>query len=291
MMKRENRLLVALRKLFKNKLATLCFFLLIIEITLIVFAPVFSNHDPLFMDPINRLKTGFWDVGGVRYAEGHLLGTDELGRDVWARLLYGGRISLMVGFISTALGITLGTFFGVLAGYYKKLDNIIMRVMDVLFTFPGILLALLIVAMLGVNVVNATIAISIWSVPSFARMIRSRVLQIKEDEYITAIRSLGASDFWIITRHVIRNATPTIIVVATMRMASSILSIATLSYLGLGVPQPTPEWGGMISTAKTVMYEAPYLVVIPGIAVVITVICFNILGDKLRDILDPSLRD
>ena len=189
------------------------------------------------------------------------------------------------------MGITAGTFFGMLAGYYKKLDNIIMRIMDVFFTFPGILLALLIVAMLGVNVVNATIAISIWSIPSFARMIRGRVLQIKEEEYITAIRSLGASDFWILTKHVVRNALPTIIVIATMRMASSILSIATLSYLGLGVPQPTPEWGGMISTAKSVMYDAPFLVVIPGIAVIITVICFNILGDKLRDILDPSLKD
>lgn len=290
-MKRENQVLVAFRKLFKNKLATICFVLIIIELMLVIFAPLFTKYDPNVMDTALRLRPGFWAKGSEKYLEGHWLGTDELGRDVWSRIIYGGRISLMVGFVSTALGIVFGTALGMLAGYYKKLDNIIMRIMDIFFTFPGILLALLIVAMLSVNVMNATIAISIWSIPSFARMIRGRVLQIKEEEYITAIRSLGANDFWILTRHVLRNALPTIIVIATMRIASSILSIATLSYLGLGVPQPTPEWGGMISSAKSVMYDASYLIIIPGIAVVITVICFNILGDKLRDILDPSLKD
>lgn len=286
-----NPITTAFRKLFKNKLATICFFLIIIELTIVIFAPMFTSYDPIAMDPSIRLKQGFWAIGTDKYIAGHWLGTDELGRDVWSRIIYGGRISLSVGFISTTIGLIFGTFFGLLAGYYKKLDNIIMRIMDILFTFPGILLALLIVAMLGVNVMNATIAISIWSIPSFARMIRGRVLQIKEEEYITAIRSLGASDFWILTKHVLINALPTIIVIATMRIASSILSIATLSYLGLGVPQPTPEWGGMISSAKAVMYDASYLIFIPGIAVVITVICFNILGDKLRDILDPSLKD
>lgn len=290
-MKRENQLVVAFRKLLKNKLATLCFILVIIELILVIFAPLFTDYDPVAMDTSVRLRPGFWAADSEKYLPGHWLGTDELGRDVWARLLYGGRISLAVGFISTFIGIIFGTIFGMLAGYYKKLDNIIMRIMDILFTFPGTLLALLIVAMLGINTRNATIAISIWSIPSFARMIRGRVLQIKEEEYITAIRSLGATDFWILTKHVLRNALPTIIVIATMRMASSILSIATLSYLGLGVPQPTPEWGGMISSAKTVMYDASYLVFIPGIAVILTVICFNILGDKLRDILDPSLKD
>lgn len=290
-MKKMNPIATAFRKLFKNKLATICFFLIIIELIIVIFAPMFTSYDPIAMDPSIRLKQGFWAIGTDKYIAGHWLGTDELGRDVWSRIIYGGRISLSVGFISTTIGLVFGTFFGLLAGYYKKLDNIIMRIMDILFTFPGILLALLIVAMLGVNVMNATIAISIWSIPSFARMIRGRVLQIKEEEYITAIRSLGASDFWILTKHVLINALPTIIVIATMRIASSILSIATLSYLGLGVPQPTPEWGGMISSAKAVMYDASYLIFIPGIAVVITVICFNILGDKLRDILDPSLKD
>lgn len=290
-MKKENPFVTAFHKLLNNKLATLCFFLLVIELILVIFAPLFTRFDPNTVSVISRLHPGIWAKSSGKYLAGHWLGTDELGRDVWARLLYGGRVSLSVGFISMAIGITLGTVLGLLAGYYKKLDNIIMRFMDVLFTFPGVLLALLIVAMLGVSTINATIAISVWSVPSFARMIRGRALQVKQEEYILAIRSLGATNFWILSRHVLINSLPTIIVIATMRVAGSIMSIATLSYLGLGVPAPTAEWGGMIASAKTYMYDAPYLIMIPGIAVVITVVCFNILGDKLRDILDPGLKD
>lgn len=290
-MKRENPIRAAFAKLFHNKLATVCFFVLMIELILIIFAPAFASCDPNKTNVAIRLRLGFWDSANPKYLADHWLGTDELGRDIWARLLYGGRVSLAVGFIATGMGLVFGTFFGLLAGYYKKLDNIIMRCMDVLFTFPGILLALLIVAMLGISIQNATIAISIWSIPSFARMIRGRVLQIKQEEYITAAESLGAKDWWILTKHVLVNAAPTIIVIATMRIAGAILSIATLSYLGVGVPVPQAEWGSMISSAKTQMYAAPYLIVIPGIAIVITVICFNILGDKLRDILDPNLKD
>lgn len=290
-MNQESFFRSSVRKLLKNKLATVCFIIVVIELILVIGAPLFTSFDPNEVSVMNRLRPGFWAESTGKVLEGHWLGTDEMGRDVWSRLLYGGRVSLAVGFISMTIGITIGTVFGMLAGFYKRLDNIIMRLMDILFTFPGVLLALLIVAMLGVSTVNATIAISLWSVPSFARMIRGRVLQIKEEEYILAIRSLGAGDIWILSRHVLKNALPTIIVIATMRIAGSIMSIATLSYLGLGVPAPTAEWGGMISSAKTFMYDAPYLIIIPGIAVVITVVCFNILGDKLRDILDPGLKD
>lgn len=290
-MNREHPVKTAFRKLFKNKLATICFVILFAELVLIIFADKFTDCDPNLSNVMLRLTPGFWAKDNPKYDPVHWLGTDELGRDVWARLLYGGRVSLSVGFTATLIGLIFGTFFGMLAGYYKKLDNIIMRFMDVLFTFPGILLALLIVAMLGVSVRNAALAISIWAIPSFARMVRSRVIQIKEEEYITAIRSLGAGDLWIQFRHILINALPTIIVIATMRIAGSILSIATLSYLGVGVPVPQAEWGGMIASAKTQMYNAPYLIVIPGIVIVITVICFNILGDKLRDILDPNLKD
>ncbi|MBR2801098.1 MAG: ABC transporter permease [Erysipelotrichaceae bacterium] len=290
-MKRESPIRTAFQKLFRNKLATICFFILIAEFILIIFADKFAACDPNENNVAIRLLPGFWDSANPKYDPAHWLGTDELGRDVWSRLLHGGQVSLTVGFTATFIGLVFGTFFGLLAGYYKKLDNIIMRFMDILFTFPGVLLALLIVAMLGVSVRNATIAISIWAIPSFARMIRGRVLQIKQEEYITAIRSLGAKDHWIILKHILVNALPTIIVIATMRIAGSILSIATLSYLGVGVPVPQAEWGGMISSAKTQMYKAPSLIIIPGIAIIITVICFNILGDKLRDILDPNLKD
>lgn len=290
-MNKPNKLRLAYHKLLKNKLATICFIVLLLELILIIGASFFAEFDPNEQNIIMRLAPGFWNTSSPKYSPAHFLGTDELGRDIWSRLLHGGRVSLGVGVIATAVGLVFGTFFGMLAGYYKKLDEPIMRFMDILFTFPGILLALLIVAMLGVSVQNATLAISIWSIPSFARMIRSRVLQIRQEEYITAITSLGSKDSHILLYHVLPNIMPTIIVIATMRIASAILSIATLSYLGVGIPVPGAEWGGMISSAKQQMFQAPHLILIPGLAIIITVICFNILGDKLRDILDPSLKD
>ncbi len=294
----------ALRKLLQNKLATLCFVLLIIEILLVVLAPYIAPFDYEEQNPAIKLRPGFWaqwtavtdesdpayDPSEL-YVPGHLLGTDNFGRDVLSRLLYGGRVSLKVGFVSTFMGLVVGVVCGLLAGYYKRLDNVIMRFMDLLFTFPGILLAMLIIAMLGVNDFNTMLAISIWSIPSFARMVRGKVLQVKEEDYILATRSLGARDSRILLVHVLKNCLPVIIVIATMRMATSIISISTLSYLGMGVTPPKPEWGGMIAAAKEYMWKRPSLIFIPGLAVMLTVICFNVLGDKLRDILDPSLRD
>ena len=302
--KHGNPFVVAFRKLFQNKLATLCFIILILEIVAVILAPVITPYGYDEQDPSIQFRPGFWAQWTVvtdpddpeynereQYVPGHYLGTDNYGRDNLSRLLYGGRVSLMVGFVSTAMGLVAGVICGLLAGYYKRLDNPIMRVMDLLFTFPGILLAMLIIAMLGVNTFNAMLAISIWSIPSFARMVRGKVLQIKEEDYIMATRSLGAKDSRIIFVHILKNCLPVIIVIATMRMATSIISISTLSYLGMGVTPPMPEWGGMISAGKQYLWERPSLIFIPGIAVMITVICFNILGDKLRDILDPSLKD
>ena len=294
---RRNPVRTAFQKLWKNKLATICFFVLIIEILMVVFAPVIAPYDYAAQDPSIRLRPGIWAKNSAdpnpmnAYVEGHILGTDNFGRDIFSRLLFGGRISLMVGFVSTGMGLFVGVICGLLAGYYKKLDNIIMRFMDMLFTFPGILLAMLIIAMFGVSTFNAMLAISIWSIPSFARMVRGKVLQLKEEDYVMATRSLGARDSRVIFIHILKNCLPTIIVIATMRMATSIISISTLSYLGMGVTPPMPEWGGMIAAGKEYMWQRPSMIFIPGIAVMITVICFNILGDKLRDILDPSLRD
>ena len=286
----------AWRKLSRNKLATFCFILLVLEVLVLALAPVLTAFGPEDTDVASRLAPGFWakwgknPVDAMKYKPIHPLGTDHLGRDMLSRLLYGGRTSLLVGLTSTCMGLFWGVLFGMLAGYYKRLDNIIMRVMDLLFTFPGILLAMLIVAMLGSSTFNATMAISIWSVPSFARMVRSRVLQVREEDYIMAIRSLGSSDARILTRHVFHNTLPIFIVIATMRMGSSLISISTLSYLGMGVPAPAPEWGGLIATGKNYLWQRPSLIVLPGLMVMLTVICLNILGDKLRDILDPALK-
>lgn len=302
--KHGNPVRAAFQKLLQNKLATVCFVVLILEILLVALAPFIAPYGYEEQDPAHALAPGFWAQWTAvtdpedskynardQYVPGHILGTDQYGRDTLSRLLYGGRISLMVGFVSTAMGLVAGVICGLLAGYYKRLDNPIMRVMDLLFTFPGILLAMLIIAMLGVNTFNAMLAISIWSIPSFARMVRGKVLQVKEEDYIMATRSLGAQDSRIIFVHILKNCLPVIIVIATMRMSTSIISISTLSYLGMGVTPPMPEWGGMIAIGKQYLWDRPSLIFIPGIAVMITVICFNILGDKLRDILDPSLRD
>lgn len=286
----ENRrgMKTAFKKLIKNPTATLALILIIIVVLMVLMAPILSSYGPEDQSIKERLLPGFWDQEN---SMGRLLGTDHLGRDTFARLLYGGRITLLVALAATALGLTAGVLLGVLAGYFPKLDNPIMRLMDVLFTFPGILLAMLIVAMLGVSTLNATIAISIWSIPSFARMVRSKVLSVKQEEFILATRTLGANDFRIILYHIIPNIMGTIIVIATMRLASSIMSIATLSFLGLGTPPPAPEWGGMIATAKEYMWDRPSLIIIPGIVVMILVISFNVLGDKLTDLFDPSLKE
>ncbi|MCR4884081.1 MAG: ABC transporter permease [Clostridiales bacterium] len=302
--RRTNPFRTAVNKLLKNKLAVVCLFILLIEIIMVIFAPLIAKYDYSEQDPSIRLRPGFWaqwtevtdkNAEGYnprnQYVPGHYLGTDAFGRDVFSRILYGGRVSLTVGVISTLMGLVVGVACGLLAAYFPKLDNPIMRVMDLLFAFPSILLAMLIIAMLGINIINTTIAIAIWSIPSFARMVRGKALQVKEEDYIMATRSLGAKDSRILFNHILKNCLPTIIVIATMRMASSLISISTLSYLGMGVVPPQPEWGDMISAAKEQMWNRPELTFVPGIVVMVTVICFNILGDKLRDILDPSLKD
>ncbi|HLG27693.1 MAG TPA: ABC transporter permease, partial [Paenisporosarcina sp.] len=215
--------------------------------------------------------------------------TDNYGRDVWSRIVHGARISLLVGITAVSLGLIGGVTLGLLGGYYKKLDGIIMRVVDLLFSFPGILLAMLIIAVLGTSLVNVAIAISIWSIPTCARIVRGSVLSIKQKEYIMAMKSLGASDLRIMIRHILPNAFAPIIVFATMRMGTAILSTASLSYLGLGAQPPTPEWGAMIAQGQDYMWTSSHLTIVPGIAIMLTVFAFNVVGDGLRDALDPNM--
>ncbi len=278
----------AFRLLLKNKITTLAFILLTLILIILLLAPWIAPYGAEEQNIAHRLLPGFWDA---EHAEGHLLGTDNLGRDTFSRLILGGRTTLSIALQATTIGLFFGTLFGLLAGYYPRLDSPIMRVMDILFTFPGILLAMLIIAIFGTSERNTVLAIAIWAIPNFARMIRSRTLSIKNEEYITSERALGAHDGRILFKHILPNCIPTIIVIATMRLAFSIISISTLSYLGVGVPAPKPEWGGMIFTAKDYMWERPSLIIIPGLAVMVTVISINLIGDKLSEILTPGLKD
>ncbi|WP_425593669.1 ABC transporter permease [Cytobacillus gottheilii] len=279
--KRERTFVVTMKRLLKNKLAVAGLIIIILQIGMAIFAPLITFHDPVKQD-INASELPV-------FSENHWLGTDNYGRDVWSRIVYGARISLVVGLIAVTLGLIGGTILGMLGGYYKKLDGIIMRIVDLLFSFPGILLAMLIIAILGTSLVNVAIAISIWSIPTCARIVRGSVLSIKEKEYVMAMKSLGASDLRIMFKHILPNAFAPIIVFATMRMATAILSTASLSYLGLGAQPPTPEWGAMISQGQAFMWSSPHLTIIPGIAIMLTVFAFNVVGDGLRDAIDPNM--
>jgi peptide/nickel transport system permease protein len=279
--KKERMLLKTTKRLLKNKLAVFGLFIIAIQLILAIFAPWFTEYDPVSQD-LTKSELG---VG----TEGHWLGTDNYGRDLWTRLVFGARISLIVGITSVTLGLIGGVALGLLSGYYKKLDGLIMRFVDLLFAFPGILLAMLIIAMLGTSLINVVIAISIWSVPTCARIVRGSVLSVKKQEYILAMKSLGASDFRIIMKHILPNCTAPIIVFATMRMATAILSTAALSFLGLGAQPPTPEWGAMIAAGQDFMWTAPHMTIIPGIAIMLVVFAFNVVGDGLRDALDPNM--
>lgn len=278
---KEKTFIVITKRLLKNKLAVAGLIIIALQIAMAIFAPFITVHDPVKQNlNLSELQM---------LSENHWLGTDNYGRDVWSRIVYGARISLIVGIVAVTLGLIGGVILGMLGGYYKKLDGVIMRIVDLLFSFPGILLAMLIIAILGTSLINVAIAISIWSIPTCARIVRGSVLSIKEKEYIMAMKSLGASDFRIMFKHILPNAFAPIIVFATMRMATAILSTASLSYLGLGAQPPTPEWGAMISQGQAFMWSSPHLTIIPGIAIMLTVFAFNVVGDGLRDAIDPNM--
>jgi len=278
---KDSVVLDTVKKLLKNRLAVVGLIILTIIVLLAIFAPVVTSYSPFEQNLANKnLSIG---------AENHFLGTDDYGRDMWARLVYGARISLTVGITTAAIGATVGTVLGLVAGYFKKLDNVIMRFMDLLFAFPGILLALLIIAVLGTDMINIVIAISIWSIPSFARIVRGSVLSIKNEEYILTLQSVGAGHSRILFKHILPNSMAPIIVNATMRMGSAILSTSSLSYLGLGAQPPSPEWGAMISQGQALLWDAPHMAVLPGIAIMLTIFSFNVVGDGLRDALDPNM--
>ncbi len=220
----------------------------------------------------------------------HFFGVDSLGRDIFSRILMGARISLAAGFISVAVGALFGTVLGLVAGFYEGwADRVIMRLCDVLFAFPGILLAIGIVAILGGGMANVIIAVAIFSIPTFARLVRGNTLALKHLTYVEAARSIGADDRTIIARHIFPGTISAVVVYFSLRIGTSIITAASLSFLGMGAQPPTPEWGAMLDAARSDMMTAPHVALFPAIAIFVTVLAFNLLGDGLRDALDPKI--
>jgi peptide/nickel transport system permease protein len=249
-------------------------------LALTAFAAPFIAADPAKPDIAQRMVTP---------TRGHLFGTDNLGRDIYSRVVFGTRVSLRIGLISVGIGSFFGVTLGLLAGYFPRLDNPIMRTMDVLLAFPGLLLAIAVLGALGPSLTNAMIAVGVASIPSFVRITRSAVLRVRTREYVEASRAVGASDSRIVVRHVLPNASSEIIVTTTLSMAGAILAASVLSFLGLGAQPPTPEWGAMVFLAKDFLDIAPHMALFPIGAIFVTVLGFNFLGDGLRDALDPRL--
>lgn len=261
-----------------------------------IFAPLIAPYDPnqvlIGLEPVKkREKPCLHLLGCPPDQPQHLMGVDGNVRDEFSRVIFGTRVSFFIGFFTIGLAIIVGTILGSLAAYLGGwTDNIIMRFMDVLLAFPFLLLAIAIVAVLGPGLINAIWAIAIINIPAFARVIRASVLSVIEEEYVTAARAVGVSSMKILGQHILPNALSPLIVQGTLGIATAILETAALSFLGMGAQPPTPEWGAMVSAERNQVFSAPHLVFFPGLAIMITVLGFNLLGDGLRDALDPRLR-
>ena len=281
---RQSQIRIILHNLRKNKGAMIGLAIIVALVLVSCFADVIYDYDT--------------EIAGLNIAEKlirpckeHIFGTDDMGRDIFKRVIYGARYSLGVGFAATMIGMAIGVVLGAIAGYYCGLaEDIIMRLNDVLSAVPSILMGIVIVSALGASTFNLMLAIGITSVPQFVRITRAAVLSVRNQEYVEALKATGMSETRIIAFHVIPNCMSPIIVQITLRIASAIIATSSLSFLGLGVPVPAPEWGSMLNLGRSYVRTASYLTIFPGIAILITVLAFNLLGDGLRDALDPKLR-
>lgn len=273
----------SLLRIIKSKTSFVGLCIILILIITAILAPIIAPYSPTDQSIIDRYQS----PSGT-----HWLGTDELGRDIFSRIIYGTRISIQIGLITVGISMVIGVLLGGIAGYFGKwADQIIMRLIDILMAFPSILLAIALVAVLGPSLQNAMIAVGIVGIPQFARIVRSAVLSVKETEYIEAARAIGAKHKRIFLQHVLPNSLAPIIVQATLGIGTAILDAAGLSFLGLGAQPPTPEWGAMLSDGRSALQTAPWVVAFPGIAIFLVVLGFNLFGDGLRDALDPRLKE
>ncbi len=283
MNKRRTHLLIIWRRFKRNKIALVGLFIVLLYLFTALLGPYIAPYDPYKQDLSKSFAPISWE---------HPFGCDEFGRDLLSRIIYGSRISFIIQLGSIVIALIIGIALGAIGGYYGgRLDEVIMRFMDILLAFPGMLLALAIISILGPSLKNLIIAIGIYSVPQFARITRGAVIAIKENEYIKAAKAIGESDLSIIGLYVLPNALSPIIVQTTLRMATILLTAAGLGFLGLGVQPPTPEWGAMLSNARMYLRIAPRVAVLPGLAIMFVVLGFNLLGDGLQDALNPRLKE
>ena len=277
----EGARLLIRRIISRNRMAVPCIIILAVIFSMAVFAPWLTPYDPYEQDLMKRLD---------RPSLEHWMGNDDLGRDIATRIVYGARSSLLVGFSGALLGTLFGIVIGLTSGYVGgRVDHWLMRLVDIMMSFPGVLLAILVVSILGPGLNNLIIALAIWNTPGFARIVRGNVLSIKEQEYVEASRAVGSKQLRTMFRHVLPNTISPIIVHATLSVAGALLTAAGLSFLGLGVQPPAAEWGAMIGAARRFIRDAPHVMMFPGLAIFITVLAINFVGDALRDALDPRL--
>lgn len=275
--------MTVLKTLSRNKMAIFGLIILLLLLIMGILADFIAPYDYAKQDLANAFQ---------HPNAKHLFGTDEFGRDIFSRIIYGARTSLLVGFVSVGIAVVAGGALGAVAGYYgKRIDNFIMRLMDVLLAIPQTLLAIAIVAALGTGLTNLMIAVGISAVPTYARIVRASVLTIREEEYIEAAKASGTTNVRIIVRHILPNCIAPVIVQVTLGMAGAILTAAGMSFIGLGIQPPNAEWGNMLSTGRDYIRGYSYMTMFPGLAIVITVLSLNLLGDGLRDALDPKLRN
>ncbi|RPJ74108.1 MAG: ABC transporter permease [Desulfobacteraceae bacterium] len=268
--------------LLRSRSAAFGMGLIALVLLVAVIGPMLAPHDPLVPAPLDRLQGPSTD---------HLFGTDSLGRDIFSRVIYGARISILIGLISVSISLLPGTLLGLVAGYFGgRVDSLVMRLMDMLLAFPAILLAIFITAILGPSLPNTMVAVGIVYIPHYARIVRASVLSLKEQLFVQAIAHLGGGHARILGRHILPNALPPIIVYATLGMGTAVLQAAALGFLGLGAQPPQPEWGAMLSEGRQYIQIAPHVAAFPGAAILLLVLGFNLFGDGLRDVLDPALR-